>query len=50
MRNEDENKWFEIHEVPPALAELYRYFDRTVLCYRIIIAVLLGVIAILLLK
>ncbi len=50
MRNEEENKWFEIHEVPPALAELYRYFDRIVLRYRIIIAVLLGVIALLLLK
>lgn len=50
MQNEDERKWFEFHEIRPELAELYRYFDRTVLCYRIIIAVLLGTIAILLLK
>ena len=50
MQNEDERKWFEFHEIRPELAELYRYFDRTVLRYRIIIAVLLGIIAILLLK
>lgn len=50
MKSEDERKWFEFHEIQPELAELYRYFDRTVLCYRIIIAVLLGIIAILLLK
>ena len=50
MQNEDERKWFEFHEIQPELAELYRYFDRTVLCYRIIIAVLLGIIAILLFK
>ena len=50
MQNEDERKWFEFHGIQPELAELYRYFDRTVLCYRIIIAVLLGIIAILLLK
>lgn len=50
MQNEDERKWFDFHGIQPELAELYRYFDRTVLCYRIIIAVLLGIIAILLLK
>lgn len=46
MKSEDERKWFEFHEIQPELAELYRYFDRTVLCYRIIIAVLLGIISI----
>ena len=50
MKSEDERKWFDFHGIQPELAELYRYFDRTVLCYRIIIAVLLGIIAILLLK
>lgn len=50
MKSEDERKWFEFHEIQPELAELYRYFDRTVLCYRIIIAVLLGIIAILLVQ
>lgn len=50
MKSEDERKWFDFHEIQPELAELYRYFDRTVLCYRIIITVLLGIIAILLLK
>jgi len=50
MQNEDKRKWFEFHEVPPELAELYRYFDRRVLCCRIIIMVLMGVIAALLLK
>lgn len=48
MKSEDERKWFDFHGIQPELAELYRYFDRTVLCYRIIIAVLLGIIAILL--
>lgn len=47
MKSEDERKWFDFHGIQPELAELYRYFDRTVLCYRIIIAVLLGIIAIL---
>lgn len=42
MKSEDERKWFDFHGIQPELAELYRYFDRTVLCYRIIIAVLLG--------
>ena len=50
MQSEDERKWFEFHEVPPELAELYRYFDRRVLRCRIIIMVLLGVIVALLLK
>ena len=50
MKSEDERKWFDFHGIQPELAELYRYFDRTVLCYRIIIAVLLGIIAILLRK
>ena len=50
MQNEDERKWFEFHGIPPEMAELYRYFDRRVLCYRIIITVLLGIIAVLLLK
>lgn len=36
MKSEDERKWFDFHGIPPELAELYRYFDRTVLCYRII--------------
>lgn len=38
MKSEDERKWFDFHGIQPELAELYRYFDRTVLCYRIIIA------------
>lgn len=50
MKSEDERKWFDFHGIQPELAELYHYFDRTVLCYRIIIAALLGIIAILLLK
>lgn len=35
MKSEDERKWFDFHGIQPELAELYRYFDRTVLCYRI---------------
>ena len=50
MKSEDERKWFEFHEIQPELAELYHYFDRRVFRYRIIITVLLGIIAILLLK
>ena len=50
MQNEDERKWFELHKVPPELAELYRYFDRRVLRYRTIIMILLIVIVVLLLK
>lgn len=50
MQSDNERKWFEFHEVPPELAELYCYFDRRVLRYRITIMVLLGVIVALLLK
>ena len=28
MQNEDKRKWFEFHEVPPELAELYRYVKK----------------------
>lgn len=38
MKSEDERKWFDFHGIQPELAELYQLFDRTVLCYRIIIA------------
>ena len=50
MKSEDERKWFDFHGIQPELPEMYRYFHRTVLCYRIIIAELLAIIAILLLK
>ena len=50
MKSEDERKWFDFHGIQPELAELYRYFDRKVLCSQIIIGVLIGIIAILLLK
>ncbi len=50
MQNEDERKWFEFHGIQPEMAELYRYFDRRVLRYRIIIIALLGTIVALLLK
>lgn len=50
MENKDERKWFKFHEVPPELAELYHYFDRRVLRYRIIITILLVVIVVLLFK
>lgn len=50
MQNEDERKWFEFHKIPPELAELFHYFDRRVLRYRIIIMILIGVIVVLLFK
>ena len=50
MKKEDEQKWFEFHKIPPELAELFHYFDRRVLRYRIIIMILIGVIVALLFK
>lgn len=48
MKNEKE--WFNFHKVPPALAELYHYFDKRILRYRIIIIILFGIIILLLFK
>ena len=50
MKNKEEKEWFEFHEIPPALAELYHYFDKRILRYRIIITILLVVIVALLFK
>ena len=50
MQNEDERKLFEFHKIPPELAELFHYFDRRVLRYRIIIMILIGVIVVQLFK